>query len=150
MQIDGMWGNVVVGKFRVRAYKMVGLMGRVWLVDMVDFNTVVMDMLRMVDMNAFMVVSVDVHTVVAMEALSVVVVVAMMVTMAVTRMRWMRNMMKLMMLRNGARMSMVIMKVVNFRFHLLLASCQIHRLTTQKLFDCLLQFFRIPWTSWKV
>ena len=143
MQVDGMWGNVVVGEFRVRAYKVVGLMPRVWKVDMMVFNTVVMDMLRMV-------VSMDVHRVVTMQALSVVVVVARMVMMSMTRMWWMGNVMKLMMLRNGARMSMVIMKVVNLRFHLLLASCQFHRLTTQKLFDCLLQFFRIPWTSWKV
>ena len=118
-----MWGNVVVGEFRVRAYKVVGLMPRVWKVDMMVFNTVVMDMLRMV-------VSMDVHRVVTMQALSVVVVVARMVMMSMTRMWWMGNVMKLMMLRNGARMSMVIVKVVDLRFHLLLASCQIHRLTT--------------------
>ena len=120
MQVDGMWGSVVVGKFRVRAYKVVA---KVWKVDMMVFNTVVMDMLWMVDMNAFMVVSVDVHRVVTMEALSVVVVVARMVMMSMTRLWWMGNVMKLMMLRNGARMSMVIMKVMDLRFHLLLASC---------------------------
>lgn len=150
MQVDGMWGSVVVGKFRVRAYKVVGLMAKVWKVDMMVFNTVVMDMLWMVDMNAFMVVSVDVHRVVTMEALSVVVVVARMVMMSMTRLWWMGNVMKLMMLRNGARMSMVIVKVVDLWFHLFLASCQIHRLTSQKFFDCRFQFFRIPWTCWKV
>ena len=132
MQVNGMWGKVVVGKFGVRAYKVVGLMTRVWMVDMV-----VMDMLRRVDMNAFMVVSVDVHRVDNMEALCVMVVVPRMVMMSMTRMWWMGNVMELVMLRNGARVSMVIMEVMNLRFYLLLASCQIRRLTPQKFFDCL-------------
>ena len=73
-----------------------------------------------------------------------------MVMTSVTRMWQMRNVMKLMMLGNGARVSVMIVKVVDLRFYLLLASSQIHRLTPQKFFDCLFQFFRIPWTSWKV
>ena len=110
----------------------------------------VMDMLWMVASNAFMMVSVDVHRMVTVEALSVVVVMTRMVMTSVTRMWQMRNVMKLMMLGNGARVSVMIVKVVDLRFHLLLASCQIHRLTTQKLFERLFQLFRITWTSWKV
>ena len=132
-----MWGNVVVGKFRMRAYKVVSPMARDWVVDMMVFDIVVMDMLWMVAMNVFMVMSMDVHRVVTMETLCVVVVVARMVLVSMTGMWRMRNVMKLMMLRNGARMSVMIVKVVDLRFYLLLASCQIHRLTTQKLFDCL-------------
>ena len=150
MQVNGMWGLVVVGKFRVRAYKVVGPMTRVWMVDMMVFDTVVKDMLWMVARNVFMVVPVDVHRVMTMEALNVVVVMTWTVMTSVTRMWQMRNVMKLMMLGNGARVSMMIVKVVDLRFYLLLASSQIHRLTPQKLFDCLFQFFRIPWTSWKV
>ena len=150
MQVDGMWGRVVVGKFRVRAYKVVGPMTRVWVVDMMVFDTLVMDTLWVVANNAFMMVSVDVHRMVTKQALSVVVVMSRMVMTSVTRMWQMRNVMKLMMLGNGARVSVMIVKVVDLRFYLLLASRQIHRLTSQKLFECLFQLFRITWTCWKV
>merc|ERR1719234_1945243 len=102
-----------------------------------------MNMLWMVVSNAFMMVSVDVHRMVTVEALSVVVVMTRMVMTSVNRMWQMRNVMKLMMLGNGARVSVMIVKVVDLRFYLLLASCQIHRLTSQKLFECLFQVFRI-------
>ena len=134
MQVDGVWGNVVVGKFRMRAYKVVGHMAELWVVDMM---VVVMDVLWMVAMSAFRVMSVDVHRVVTMNILCVVAVVARMVLRSMTGMWQMRNVMELMMLRNGARMSVMIVKVVDLWFYLLLASCQIHRLTAQKLFDCL-------------
>ena len=126
MQVNGMWGSVVVGKFRVRAYKVVGPMTRVWMVDMMVFDTVVKDMLWMVARNVFMVVPVDVHRVMTMEALNVVVVMTWTVMTSVTRMWQMRNVMKLMMLGNGARVSVMIVKVVDLRFYLLLASSQIH------------------------
>ena len=45
MQVNGMWGSVVVGKFRVRAYKVVGPMTRVWVVDVMVFDTMVKDVL---------------------------------------------------------------------------------------------------------
>jgi len=125
-------------------------MTRVRVVDMMAFDTLVMDMLWMVASNASMMVSVDVHRMVTKEALCVVVVMTRMVMTSVTRLWQMRNVMKLMMLGNGARVSVMIVKVVDLRFHLLLASRQIHRLTSQKLFECLFQLFRIPWTSWKV
>ena len=57
---------MVVGKFRVRAYKVVGPMARVWVLDMMVFDTVVKDMLWMVARNVFMAVSVDVHRMVTM------------------------------------------------------------------------------------
>ena len=40
-----MWGLVVVGKFRVRAYKVVGPMAGVWVVDVMVFDTMVKDVL---------------------------------------------------------------------------------------------------------
>ena len=42
---------------------------------------------------------------------------------------WMGNVVKLVVLGDSARMSMVIVEVVDLRLHLLLASCQIHGLT---------------------
>ena len=117
---------------------------------MMVFYSLVMDTLWVVASNAFMMVSVDVHRVVTKEALGVVVVMTRVVMTSVTRMWQMRNVMKLMMLGNGARVSVMIVKVVDLRFYLLLASRQIHRLTSQKLFERLFQLFRITWTSWKV
>ena len=125
-----MWGSVVVGKFRVRAYKVVGPMTRVWMVDMMVFDTVVKDMLWMVARNVFMVVPVDVHRVMTMEALNVVVVMTWTVMTSVTRMWQMRNVMKLMVLGDGAWVSMMIVEVVDLWLNLFLASRQIHRLTS--------------------
>ena len=136
VQVHRMWGRVVVmGEFGVRAYKVMTSVAENWVVGVKISNNMANDMLRMVAMDLFMVVSMDVHRMVIMVVLRAM--VTMMVMMSMTGPGRMRNVMKLMMLRNGARMSVMIVKVVDLRFYLLLASCQIHRLTTQKLFDCL-------------
>ena len=62
---------------------------------------------------------------------------------------WMGNVVKLVVLGDCARMSVVIMEVVDLRLHLLLASCQIHGLTLKKLLDHLFQVFWVPGASWK-
>ena len=61
----------------------------------------------------------------------------------------MGNVVKLVVLGDCARMSMVIVEMVDLRLHLLLASCQIHGLTLKKLLDHLFQAFWVPGTSWK-
>ena len=107
-----------------------------WMVSMWKF---------MVSMWKFMVVYMNIFRVVN----SMVAVMNRMVRSSMAGVWWMGNVVKLVVLGDCARMSMVIMEVVDLRLHLLLASCQIHGLTLKKLLDHLFQAFRIPGTSWK-
>ena len=126
VQVHRMWGRVVVvGKFGVRAYKVMTSVAENWVV---ISNNMANDMLRMVAMNLFMVVSMDVHRMVIMVVLRAM--VTMMVMMSMTGPGRMRNVMKLMVLGDGAWVSMMIVEVVDLWLNLFLASRQIHRLTS--------------------
>ena len=126
VQVHRMWGRVVVvGKFGVRAYKVMTSVAENWVV---ISNNMANDMLRMVAMNLFMVVSMDVHRMVIMVVLRAM--VTMMVMMSMTGPGRMRNVMKLMVLGDGAWVSMMIVEVVDLWLNLFFASRQIHRLTS--------------------
>ena len=124
VQVHRMWGRVVVvGKFGVRAYKVMTSMAENWVVGVKISNNMANDMLRMVAM-----VSMNVHRMVIMVVLRAM--VTMMVMMSMTGTGRMRNMMKLMVLGDGAWVSMMIVEVVDLWLNLFLASRQIHRLTS--------------------
>ena len=129
VQIHRMWGRVVVvGEFGVRAYKVMTSVAESWVVGVKISNNMANDMFRMVAMNLFMVVSMDVHRMVIMVVLRAM--VTMMVMMSMTGPGRMRNVMKLMVLGDGAWVSMMIVEVVDLWLNLFLASRQIHRLTS--------------------
>ena len=112
---------VKVGRIRVMAQMVVNCV----VVNMVSRN-----MYWMVSMWKFMVVYMNIFRVVNMVA-----VMNRMVMSSMAGVWWMGNVVKLMVLGNCARMSVVIVEVVDLRLHLLLASCQIHGLTLKKLLD---------------
>ena len=127
---------VKVGRIRVMAQM---------VVNSVVVNVVSRSMCWMVSMWKFMVVYMNIFRVVN----TVVAVMNRMVMSSMAGLWWMGNVVKLVVLGDRSRMSVVIVEVVDLRLYLLLASCQIHCLTLKKLLDHLFQFFRIPGASWK-
>ena len=113
---------VKVGRIRVMAQM---------VVNCVVVNVVSRNMCWMVSMWKFMVVSMNIFRVVN----TMVAVMNRMVMSSMAGVWWMGNVVKLVVLGDCARMSMVIVEVVDLRLHLLLASCQIHGLTLKKLLD---------------
>ena len=113
---------VVVGRIRVMAQM---------VVNFVVVNVVSRSMCWMVSMWKFMVVNMNIFRVVN----TVVAVMNRMMRSSMAGVWWMGNVVKLMVLGDCARMSMVIVEVVDLRLHLLLASCQIHGLTLKKILE---------------
>ena len=101
------------------------------VVNSVVVNVVSMNQCWMVSMWKFMVVYMNIFRVVN----TVVAVMDRMVMSSMAGVWWMGNVVKLMVLGDCARMSVVIMEMVDIRLHLLLTSCQIHGLTLKKLLD---------------
>ena len=126
---------VVVGKVRVMAQL---------VLNCVVVNVVSRNMCWMVSMWKFMVVYMNIFRVVN----TVVTKMTRMVMSSMAGVWWMGNVVKLMVLGDCARISMVIMEMVDLRLHLLLASCQIHGLTLKKLLDHFFQAFWVPGASW--
>ena len=133
-----MWDMVLmvrVGRIRVMAQM---------VVNCVVVNVVSRNMCWMVSMWKFMVVYMNIFRVVN----TVVTKMTRMVMSSMAGVWWMGNVVKLMVLGDCARISMVIMEMVDLRLHLLLASCQIHGLTLKKLLDHFFQAFWVPGASW--